>query len=66
MHVLVHPVVAFVLLKQQAELLHVEAVQAVQLLRGRLVIPHHPNGTSDCREGTEGTEGTDGCDALCG
>lgn len=46
------------LLKQLAELLHIELVQPVQLLCCRLVILLHPNRTSNCGEGT------DRCDAL--
>lgn len=56
MCVRVHPIVAFVLLEQLAELVHVQLVQRVQVLRGRLLALLHPNRTSDCGEDTEARE----------
>lgn len=50
--VLVHAVVAFVLLEQVAELVHVQLVQGIQFLGRRLPVPLHPNWPSDCREVT--------------
>lgn len=50
--VLVHSIVAFVLLKQIAEFIHVQLVEGIKFLTRWLLIPLHPNWPSNCREVT--------------
>lgn len=48
MYVLVHSVVAFVLLKQTAELIHVVLVEGIQFLSRWLLIPLHSDWPPNC------------------
>lgn len=52
MFVLVYSVVAFVLLKQIAEFVHVQLMESINVLSCRLFILHHSNGLPHCREAT--------------
>lgn len=52
MCVLVHSIVAFVLLKQIAEFIHVQLVEGIKFLARWLLILLHPNWPSNCREVT--------------
>lgn len=54
-YVFIHAVVAFMLLKQTAELVHVQLVEAVELLGCWLLVLLHCDWTSDCREVQDNT-----------
>lgn len=58
MNILVYSIVAFVLIEQTAELVHVQLVEGVEFLAGRLLLLLHLDRPANCREATR-------CRAAC-